>query len=214
MLSGKHDYEWVVTMDTDDHRMNNQAVKDWLDGQKNVWYCYGNNTSKISAINANMENRNFDILILISDDMLPIVSGYDDIIAEHMFKNFSDLSGCLHFNDGRVGSVLNTLSIMGKGLYDRFGYIYHPQYTSLWCDNEFSEVTKMWNKTVYIDQIIVKHEWTDATGQDKLHKHNESYYETDKTIFYRRQQAGFPREVVGPPLRRVGRVKDRRRRVR
>lgn len=196
MLSGKHTYEWVVTMDVDDKTMNNESMISWIDSHPNINYCFGQSSCKVQAINANMENRSFDILLLISDDMHPCVDHYDNIIAENMFKHFPDLSGCLHFNDGRVGDVLNTLSIMGKGLYDRFGYIYHPDYTSLWCDNEFTEVTKNWGKTAYIDHVIIKHEWINVTGEDALHKRNETYYESDKSIFQARQNLGFPAESL------------------
>lgn len=133
-LSGKHDCYFVITMDCDDHTMNNQNIHNFLNSKKNIKYCYGNSKSKVEAINANLEDENdWDILVLLSDDMLPLFHGYDDVIVEEMMKHFPNLDGSIHFNDGRVGRVLNTLSIMGKNLYKEWGYIYHPQYTSLWC---------------------------------------------------------------------------------
>jgi hypothetical protein len=216
LLSGKHDIQWVVTMNVDDRSMNNQPMREWLDAQKNVLYCFGESRCKVEAINANMENQAFDILVLISDDMIPDVAGYDDIIAQNMEKHFPDLSGCLHFNDGRVGESLNTLSIMGKGLYDRFGYIYHSDYRSLWCDNEYTDVTRTMNKTAWVDQIIIRHAWVDATGNDALHTRNEAYFESDKTTFIARRTKGFPKETIGnlPSTTRAQKVIDRRRRVR
>lgn len=76
--------------------------------------------------------------------MIPCQKGYDNIIAVNMNKYFPNMDGALHFNDGRVGNSLFTLSIMGKKLYDQFGYIYHPDYKYTYCDNEFHLVVKKW----------------------------------------------------------------------
>jgi len=197
MLSGKHDFEFRITMDSNDDTMNNETIKSYLNSKKNLKYFYGNSRSKIEAINANMEDAQFDILLLISDDMMPMVQGYDDVIVYHMQKNFPDLDGALHFNDGLQGKNLNSLSIMGKKMYDNFGYIYHPDYMSLWSDNEFMEVTSKMNKVVYVDQVIIKHVW-EGYGHiaDALYKKNEKWFNRDKYIFDKRKMAGFPKESV------------------
>lgn len=132
-LSGKHDYYFVITMDCDDPTMNNDDIRNFLNTKKNIKYCYGDSKTKVQAINAHLEDEIFDILILASDDMVPVVHEYDDIIVNEMIKNFPNMDGSVHFNDGRVGRTLNTLSIMGYNLYKEWGYIYHPDYVSLWC---------------------------------------------------------------------------------
>ena len=43
----------------------------------------------MDAINANLENIDFDILLLASDDMIPQVQGFDTIIKNQMAKTFS-----------------------------------------------------------------------------------------------------------------------------
>jgi hypothetical protein len=151
----------------------------------------------VQAINANMNDRNFDVVLLASDDMVPAIEGYDDIICTKMQEHFPNLDGCLHFNDGRVGRELNTLTIMGKKMYDHFGYIYHPDYVSLWCDNEFHDVTVAMGKSVYIDQVIIRHAWIDVTGHDSLHRHNESYHGKDKRVYEKRRNAGYPKASIG-----------------
>jgi hypothetical protein len=193
MLSGKHEYEFVVSLDKSDPTMSSTRIKRFLEDQKNTKYFYGNNRNKVQAINADMSGKIFETLVLISDDMIPIEKGYDDIIAENMVKFFPDLDGCLHFNDGKVGERLNTLVIMGKKLYDYFGYIYHPAYMSLWCDNEFHEMTYKMNKAKYIDKVIIKHEWTKYTGKDYTHVKSESFFKRDKKMFDARKTSGFPK---------------------
>jgi hypothetical protein len=201
MLSGSLNVAFVVSMDTDDSTMNNDDMKWWLSpangGRKNIFYHYGNSKTKVQAVNADMQHYNsWKILVLLSDDMSPQINGYDKIIYDDMMKSYSDLDGALHYNDGRVGNRLITLSIMGKKMYDRFGYIYNPSYTSLYCDNEWHEVVYSMNKAVYIDRVIIKHDWTDYTGKDPLHIRNESFYGSDGLVFQKRKRLGFPKILV------------------
>jgi hypothetical protein len=117
--------------------------------------------------------------------MIPSIRGYDQIIRDKMRTHYPDTDGVLHFNDGVRGKNLNTLCILGKKYYDRFGYIYHPSYKSLWCDNEFTDVSNSLNKSTYIETVIIRHEhplWT-KTGYDDLYKHNDTYDTQDKANY-------------------------------
>jgi hypothetical protein len=49
------------------------------------------------------------------------------------------------------------MSIMGRKYYERFGYIYHPSYQSLWCDNEAMEVAQMLGKYWYMGIQLFDH---------------------------------------------------------
>ena len=60
----------------------------------------------------------------------------DDIIRFHMINNFPNYDGVLFFNDGYSSCKLNTLVICGCKYYDKFNYIYYPEYRSFFCDNE------------------------------------------------------------------------------
>jgi hypothetical protein len=193
MQSHKHDVRFVVTMDNDDKSMNDSKIRTQLDRIPNLKYYYGNSKSKVQAINANIDT-DFDILLLASDDMEPVEVGYDDIIVQEMTKHFPDLSGCLNFNDGRRSDKLNTITVMGVNLYKRFGYIYHPSYESLYCDNEYTDVTERMGKSAYIDHIIIRHRWIDITGgeKDALYRRNDLPVMRDKTNYAKRKAAGFP----------------------
>lgn len=196
-LSGKHDVQFNITMDYDDETMNNETIWKRLDAYKNVKYCYGYSKSKIEAVNANLEDEIFDILILASDDMIPVTQGYDDVVCNDMQQHFPELDGSLFYNDGRVGNTTCTLSIMSYKLYKRFGYIYHPDYLSLWCDNEYTDVAKGWGKMVYIDRMIIKHGWENITHHDPLFQHNQKFYDRDQIVYNTRRERGFPKESIG-----------------
>lgn len=186
-------FEFIVSCDINDTTMNNNAVKEKLNAYPNLKYYFENNTSKVEAINNNIDNVEFDILLLASDDMIPAVPGYDKIIKENMLTYFPDTDGVLWFNDGFQGSNLNTLAIIGKKYYDRFNYIYNPIYKSLYCDAEFTFISKKLNLVKYFNDVIIKHEQYSIVKQqpDNLYIRNDSLEPEDKKIFDRRYNSNF-----------------------
>jgi hypothetical protein len=154
----------------------------------------GKSCGKIGAINRDMDLApHYDILLLASDDMIPYVKGYDRIIREKMIQYYPDTDGVVWFNDGYQKDRLNTLCIMGKKYYERFGYIYHPSYKSLWCDNEFTDVATKLGKQVYFQEIIIKHEhplWT-KEPPDTVLIENDKYSGVDRENYERRKLEGF-----------------------
>lgn len=190
--------EILITMDSDDLTMNCDIVKDKLKKIKKQYnfirWNFGESESKIDAINRDLETKDFDILMLASDDMFPELEGFDNIVRNDMEKYYKDFDGCLWYNDGYTHKKLNTLSILGKKYFDRLGYIYYPEYKSLWCDNEYTETAKLLNKIIYLDKVIVKHEHpynNKKYKMDDLYHKNESDNLTDKRLFLQRKKIQF-----------------------
>ena len=183
----------LVTCDLDDESMNNEEVRNILTQYENVVIKYGDNKSKIEAVNADLKDEEFDIVLLASDDMLPIVKGYDTLIKSRMSEIYPDTDGVLWFNDGYQGDRLNTLSILGKKYYDRFGYIYHPEYKSVWCDNEFMAVSRILDKVTYFDTTIMRHEHPDwgFTDRDDIHRWNYLNENHDRMVYFNRNANNF-----------------------
>lgn len=193
-LSHQNSFHFVISCDLDDPIMNSEETILKLKTYPNLSYYFSNNRSKIEACNNDMENHmNFDVLMLASDDMLPIVQAYDEIIISSMKKHFPNYDGALHFNDGFKGESLNTLAVLGKNYYRRFNYIYHPDYASLFCDDEYTIVGRMLNKLVYIDQVIIEHRhFTNGKAcRDGLYERNEQFSYKDYETFLRRKKINF-----------------------
>ena len=183
----------IITCDNDDISMKDDYIKEVILNYYNVSILFGNHNSKIEAVNADLTDVNFDIVLLASDDMIPMVKGYDTIIKQKMMEFYPDTDGVLWFNDGYQGNRLNTLSIMGKKYYDRFNYIYNPDYLSVWCDNEFMDVANMLNKQTYIDEVIIKHEHPDwgFGNRDETHSLNSAHEAHDRMVYNGRKQNNF-----------------------
>lgn len=185
---------FLITLDNDDIEMNSNEVIEKFKDFKNIKFVYGDSTSKIHAVNRDIELiPEWDIILLASDDMIPKIKGYDNIIRNKMIEYYPDTDGILWFNDGHQKSRLNTLSILGRKYYDRFKYIYHPDYKSVWADNEFMTVGNILKKQTYFDEVIIEHEHPDwgYGNRDVIHSINFTNESYDRNLFITRQQNNF-----------------------
>lgn len=197
-LESKHNISFLLTFDIDDESMNNQKMRNLLnsieaDNDIPILYNYNTSLNKIDAVNRDLDYvQDWDILILSSDDMVPNKHGYDLIIKTDMEKNFPDLDGVLYYPDGFT--PLNTMPILGKKYYDRFGYIYNPNYISFFCDNEFHEVADLLNKQYYSNKVLFKHLHPCNTKEakwDDLYEQNNSSWNYDQQVYLERRKKMF-----------------------
>lgn len=194
LLSHRHPARFVVSIDDDDSTMRSLDVRNFLRRARGVDVYSGKSTGKIAAVNADMDKLgDYDVLILMSDDMIPQRRGYDVVIEQLMRQHFPNLDGCLHFSDGLNHAGLNTMPIVGRRFIEEQGYIYHPDYKAEFCDNHFQCRSEKMGKSVRINQILFKHDWTKATGQDATFKRNSGFWEQDKATFERHKALGFPK---------------------
>jgi hypothetical protein len=206
--------EWLgvaISCDNDDGSMTRNLVKEEIFHiLKPCAYSqifYSPNKSKIQACNADMDNIAYpwDIVVLVSDDMIPQIKGYDDIIRNHMFSRFPDTNGILWFNDGHQGDKLNTLCVFGRRMYESFGYIYHPSYKSLFCDTELTDLckTSLASKTLYVPYCIIRHEHPGtgyAQHMDELYQVNQKYWNEDMFTYIDRKTYEFDWSVLIPTM--------------
>jgi hypothetical protein len=192
----------LCSLDADDETMNNQqSIKRITEYVKkypaNIVVKFGNSKNKIDAINRDVnefkERFDFDILVNFSDDMQFIVQSFDKTIREKFYIAYPNLDGNIYFNDGFVGDAISTMSIIGRKYYDKFNYIYHPSYNSLWCDNEYTMVAKTEKKIVYFDEKIYIHNHPANIGGfiDTQLMKTESFNEIDRENFNKRLTNNF-----------------------
>lgn len=158
---------------------------------ENVSYHIEKTNNKVHAYNNGINENCFDfnILVCMSDDMVFIKKGFDNIIRDSL-KEFND---CLiHFPDGNRNDLI-TLPIMGREYYERFRYVYHPSYVSVYCDNEQMDVAKELGCYQFIDKQIFEHKHPayGKANMDALYVNNESYYSLDSENYKKRKLNGF-----------------------
>ena len=179
----------LISLDSDDATATPEFVEKLKNIHPNIQVVLGISSGKISAINRDMPDT-FQILLLASDDMVPLKKGYDSVIRQKMTKHYPDTDGVLFFNDGFHKDKLNTIVICGSAYYKRFGYIYYPGYKSLWCDNEFTDVAKLLKKQTYFPEVIIKHEHPGTNSAiifDETYTRNQVFYFEDEALYFSRR---------------------------
>lgn len=186
------DVMYFITLDS-----NDPDLERYIDicQELGLMYSLGESNGKIHACNRDMADVQlpaWDIVILASDDMLPQTHGWDKTIIDEMQQYYPDTDGVLYHWDGYT--KLNTMCIMGYSYYKRFNYIYNPAYLSLFCDNEFQEVSRALGKETYFEEVLFKHEhWSNNphVKPDALMRKNEKLYNIDKTTYFQRKKINF-----------------------
>lgn len=189
-LSNKHEYLFIFTFDNDDLLMNNDDIVKFIQSLNiNHKIYYGDSKNKIEAINANLDNEDeFDILVLIADDMLPEIKNYDDIISNIFDESNLGLDCTIHFDNVRWSNLLDIWCIMGKTYYKRFNYIYNPEYCSINCDNEYTEVAKLLNKQIFSEIRLFNH--NNVIG-DETEARNWVFNHEDWVTYERRKSINY-----------------------
>lgn len=201
----------AVSCDTDDTSMTKNLVQEELRRilAPTAWHqiFYSPNHSKIEACNANMSDVHWDwqIVVLVSDDMIPQIKGWDDVIRNYMSARYPDTNGILWFNDGFQGDKLNTLSIYGRAMYNELGYLYHPEYKSLFCDTELTDRCRsdLAPRTTYIPYCIIRHEHPGtgyAQNMDALYMSNQTNWNADMYTYIRRKTYPYDVSFLVPTI--------------
>lgn len=201
----------AVSCDIDDTSMKRNLVQEELHRilAPTAWHriFFGESKSKIEACNADMNSIDYpwDIVVLVSDDMVPQVSGWDDVIRNHMLARFPDTNGILWTNDGYQAEKLNTLCIFGRKIYEEFGHIYHPDYKSLFCDTELTDRCRsdLKDRCLYIPYCVIRHEHPGtgfAQNNDELYQHNQKFWIPDMMTYIRRKTYAYDWSVLIPTM--------------
>ena len=192
--------QFLITLDEDDPTVTPQLLNTLKSFHPAMDIRVGHSTGKIHAINRDMDTAPpFDIVLLASDDMIPIVQGYDQIIRANMQKYYPDTDGVLWFNDGYTGQKLNTLVCCGHKYFNRFGFLYNPLYKSFYCDNEFMDVAASLRRQTYFPQVIIKHIHPANTADvksDALYERNSRYFKEDADTYYSRKKYPFDVSIL------------------
>ena len=171
-LSGKHSYKFIFTFDSDDISMNNDDIRSFIESlDVKCEYYYGEHINKIAAINDNMENQIFDFFILLADDIY-VSPNFDEQLAQIFNTSKWALDSSVFIHTVSWYRYLDVFCVMGYEYYKRFNYIYYPGYISEAADKEYTEVSKLLNRSVEVSTPLLEHRWdsieTDSTRERNM----------------------------------------------
>lgn len=197
-IRDRSNYHISLTLDLDDEILNDDSVIERIGGFSNTSIAWGMSESKVHAINRSFPDYDFDVVICWSNDMFATFYGFDDIFRDSILSVFGNtgMEGLAHFPEPDSREFLNVLYIATRKYYERFGYIYHPSYKSLWCDNESLEVAKKLGKYHFFGTLGLYEHRNAAYHQyglerDALFDYQQSLWPIDELNFNERKKRNF-----------------------
>lgn len=146
------------------------------------------NKSAIEAINNGAKQSSGDLLIIVSDDfdcphnwdvtLLGYLQGKRDFVVKTW--------------DGLQPWIM-TLPIMDRVYYERFGYIYHPNYKHMFCDTEMSHVADLLGKAIIVPMTFQHNHYTQPGGlkRDAITTKNDRTWAQGERLYLERLYRNF-----------------------
>lgn len=182
--------EYILSIDTDDDVLSYKKAYLFY---SDITTIIKNNRSAIDAINNAAAISSGDIIVVMSDDfdcpenwaikLLEATEGKTDWIAKTP--------------DG-IQNWIITLPIMDRAYYNRFGYVYYPEYKHMFCDTEMSCVADLLQRRINLD-IPFKHNHysTGATKKDSINERADATWGQGEALFIERAWKNF--DLIDPP---------------
>ena len=182
------------TLDEDDEEMHRMEVMQLIAKYPNTSVAWGRSISKIDAVNRDMPKKDWDIVVVMSDDMKITFYGFDTLLRNFVAQWIPDMDGLIHVPDPDAKQALATMYIATRKYYERFGYVYHPSYKSVWCDNEVQSIAKITGKYYYFDCPGLIMHLNPAYGhlpKDPMFIKQQAHWEEDEANYRKRKAKNF-----------------------
>ncbi len=158
--SGKHEIEYLLSIDQDDKSDYPDSVN-WKQDYIKSKVIKNLTSTSVAAINNAASVSTGDIIVVMSDDF-DCPNNWDDLIV-HATKGKSDW--ILKTQDGTQPWII-TLPIMDRTYYNRFGYVYRPAFEHMFCDCELTHEADILKRKLTTD-LIFKHNHYSVGGINK-----------------------------------------------
>jgi hypothetical protein len=151
-------FELIVSIDEDD-TVKDAYVREysarWLlnpNSNPAKKIIVNNNRSAVDAINNAAKESTGSIMIVVSDDTAcPYYWDEKIIEATRGREDF-----VLRVND-EIQRWIITMPVIDRKYYDRFGYVYYPEYKHMFCDTEFTHVANLLGRVIYRNDLHFPH---------------------------------------------------------
>ena len=174
------DVELIISLDSDDPRLKEYKFPADI-------VIVNHNRSAVDAINNAAKIANGDILIVVSDDT-ECFYGWGKAIEK---LTVGKTDWVIKTQDG-IQPWLITMPIMDRIYYDRFGYIYHPDYTHCFCDTELTLVADLLQRKIESNYSFPHaHHSIGRAEKDYVSERADSTFESGKKVFIGRRSNLF-----------------------
>ena len=185
--------EYIFSIDSDDYQLESYyslaARLRYKFTSSVITVIEGVNSNVIQAMNSGAKHSTGDLLVCISDDF-------------HCFKNWDlellkvvDIKSCqlIRTNDtiSHIEQRIAQLPILTRPLYDLLGYVYYPEYTGMFADNDLAEICDLLGFYIDATHLTFQHRhYTNGLSKNDLtykrHNTNSSWQLGQSIIINRR----------------------------
>lgn len=182
--------EHILSLDLDDHSRYQYTGEKYLEWDKVI---VSLNTSVVEATNKAAKTAKGDILLYLSDDF----DCFPDwgVAIEKAVKDFPPMwllkvDDCLQ----RFDVAVLTIPIMSRPLYERLGYFWHPEYKSMFVDEDLYWTCRKLGVIRNAEHLKFEHKHVSVgkAQDDDTYRNSAKNWDQGKAVFARRKQEGFP----------------------
>jgi hypothetical protein len=185
--SGKVLIEHILSVDNDDPHIHMYLRF------TNAIVVTGDNKDVVEATNRGAARAKGDILVYLSDDFtcpkdwdLHLTDIFDGVTCPQLLK----VDDCLQsFN-----VPVLTIPIMNRALFEKLKYFWHPNYKSMFVDEDLYWTCKNNNWLIEAPGLKFPHEHCSIgkAENDETYKRSAGNWNQGKAMFAQRKAAGFP----------------------
>lgn len=186
------DTELWVSVDIDDPKLNGYAglVGEVVPARLVM---NGSNGNPVKATNQAAEHSTGEILLYLSDDFKCFPNWGIAVITEfqkYQGPTLIKVDDCLQ----PFHVPVLTIPIMNRALYERLGYFWHPEYKSMFVDEDLYWTAKKLGALKMCPHLKFPHEHVSIgkAENDETYKRSASNWDQGKAVFAKRKAAGFP----------------------
>lgn len=154
------------------------------------------NRSAIDAINNAAKIAKGDVLMVVSDDTEPC-----DAWIEYIYHEANGRKDWILKTQDGIQPWIITMPIMDRTYYNRFGYIYHPDFKHMFCDTFLTCVADLTGRKI-TSNLIFKHNHYSVTKEapDEINKRADATWREGEETFLKLARQNFllkPEDIKG-----------------
>jgi glycosyltransferase involved in cell wall biosynthesis len=180
----KNPVEVIISLDEDDPTIGTYEINNRETGAKII---INRNRSAVDAINTAAKAATGQIFIVVSDDT-DCPNGWDRKIINSVMGRTDWI---LKTDDG-IQRWIITMPVMDRVYYERFGYIYYPEYKHMFVDTDLTCVADLTCRKIYAPlKFPHLHYSTGQSEKDAVNEKADATWTQGETLFRQRAKMNF-----------------------
>lgn len=185
------DVEYLLSIDNDDPQFKMYFKN--THPFRSHYITHNDNKSVVEATNIAAKEVKGDIIIYLTDDFKPFENWGLAVLKEFEGENrplLLKVDDCLQ----KFEVPVLTIPMMNRALYERLGYFWHPEYKSMFVDEDLYWTTRKLGALKYAQHLKFEHQHVSVgkAPDDETYRNSAKNWDQGKAVFAKRKALGFP----------------------